>query len=127
MLGLAGGVGPSPSAGSGWSCPCCCRERAEGVRDELAGTQRALEVARAQVTAAGSALRSARDAIQVTESRAKEVRDTQVAGVLELGSAANAAGTAGEWGWCFGCAGGNGVSAVGAWGITRLGPWVHWK
>ncbi|NWX10009.1 LAMB2 protein, partial [Caloenas nicobarica] len=48
------------------------RERAEGVRDELAGTQRVLEEARAQVTAARSALRSARDAIQVTESRAKE-------------------------------------------------------
>ncbi|OPJ71971.1 hypothetical protein AV530_009303 [Patagioenas fasciata monilis] len=48
------------------------RERAEGMRDELAGTQQALEAAQAQVTAAQSALRSARDAIQVTESRAKE-------------------------------------------------------
>ncbi|NWZ46443.1 LAMB2 protein, partial [Haliaeetus albicilla] len=48
------------------------RRRAEGVRDELAGTQRALEVARAQATAAGSALRSARDAIRVAESRVKE-------------------------------------------------------
>ncbi|NXV84100.1 LAMB1 protein, partial [Atlantisia rogersi] len=48
------------------------RERAEGVRDDLAGTQQALEVARAQATAAGTALRSARDAIQAAESRAKE-------------------------------------------------------
>ncbi|NXU80906.1 LAMB1 protein, partial [Oreotrochilus melanogaster] len=48
------------------------RERAEGVRDELAGTQRALEEARAQATAARSTLRSARDAIQAAESRAKE-------------------------------------------------------
>ncbi|NXC22973.1 LAMB2 protein, partial [Corythaeola cristata] len=48
------------------------RERAEGVRDELAGTQRALEVAQAQATAAGSALRSAKDAIRTAESRAKE-------------------------------------------------------
>ncbi|NWH25735.1 LAMB1 protein, partial [Grus americana] len=48
------------------------RERAEGVRDDLAGTQRTLEVAQAQATAAGSALRSARDAIQAAESRAKE-------------------------------------------------------
>ncbi|NXF90182.1 LAMB1 protein, partial [Eubucco bourcierii] len=49
------------------------RERAEGVRDELAGTQQALEVAQAQATAAESALRSARDAIRASESRAKEV------------------------------------------------------
>ncbi|KAM6300840.1 laminin subunit beta-2-like [Aegotheles albertisi] len=48
------------------------RQRAEGVRDELAGTQQALEVARAQATAAGSALRNAKDAIRVAESRAKE-------------------------------------------------------
>ncbi|NWH69418.1 LAMB2 protein, partial [Piaya cayana] len=48
------------------------RERAEGVRDELVGTQRALEVARARATAVGSALRSARDAIRAAESRAKE-------------------------------------------------------
>ncbi|NXT80472.1 LAMB1 protein, partial [Zapornia atra] len=48
------------------------RERAEGVRDDLAGTQQALEVARAQATAAGTALQSARDAIQAAESRAKE-------------------------------------------------------
>ncbi|NXL39697.1 LAMB2 protein, partial [Glaucidium brasilianum] len=48
------------------------RERAEGVRDELVGTQRALEVARAQATAAGRALQSAKDAIRVAESRAKE-------------------------------------------------------
>ncbi|NXK24446.1 LAMB1 protein, partial [Arenaria interpres] len=48
------------------------RERAEGVRDELAGTQRALDAVRVQVTAAGSALRSAKDAIRAAESRAKE-------------------------------------------------------
>ncbi|NWY59954.1 LAMB2 protein, partial [Chionis minor] len=49
------------------------RERAEGVRDELVGTQQALDAARVQATAAGSALQSARDAIQAAESRAKEV------------------------------------------------------
>ncbi|NXT34668.1 LAMB2 protein, partial [Pelecanoides urinatrix] len=48
------------------------RRRAEGVRDELAGTQRALDAARMQATVAGSALRSARDAIRVAKSRAKE-------------------------------------------------------
>ncbi|NXW62078.1 LAMB1 protein, partial [Eurystomus gularis] len=48
------------------------RERAEVVRDELVETQRALEVAQAQATAAGSTLRSARDAIRAAESRAKE-------------------------------------------------------
>ncbi|XP_009890852.1 PREDICTED: laminin subunit beta-2-like [Charadrius vociferus] len=48
------------------------RERAEGVRDELAGTQRALDAARVQATAAGSTLQSARDAIQAAESRTKE-------------------------------------------------------
>uniref|UniRef100_A0A672V459 Laminin subunit beta-1 n=1 Tax=Strigops habroptila TaxID=2489341 RepID=A0A672V459_STRHB len=79
---LGGGMwGSIPSTGKGWSCLCHCRERAEGVRDELLGTQRALEVAQAQATAAGSALRSARDAIRVAESRAKEVRGTGAAGV----------------------------------------------
>ncbi|NWU58071.1 LAMB1 protein, partial [Dromas ardeola] len=48
------------------------RERAEGVRDELVGTQRVLDAARVQVAAAGSALRSAKDAIRAAESRAKE-------------------------------------------------------
>ncbi|NXP48177.1 LAMB1 protein, partial [Heliornis fulica] len=48
------------------------REQAESVKDGLAGTQRVLEVARAQATAAGSALQSTRDAIQAAESRAKE-------------------------------------------------------
>ncbi|NXS14190.1 LAMB2 protein, partial [Neodrepanis coruscans] len=48
------------------------RERAEGVRNELVGTQQALEVARTQVKAAGSALQSAKDAIQVAENRAKQ-------------------------------------------------------
>ncbi|NXG72835.1 LAMB1 protein, partial [Baryphthengus martii] len=48
------------------------RRRAEGVRDELVGTQQALEVAQAQATAAGNALRNARDAIRAAESRAKE-------------------------------------------------------
>ncbi|NXG66102.1 LAMB2 protein, partial [Hemiprocne comata] len=48
------------------------RERAEGVRDELVGTQRALEAARMQATAARTTLRSARDAIRAAEGRAKE-------------------------------------------------------
>ncbi|NXN63187.1 LAMB1 protein, partial [Himantopus himantopus] len=48
------------------------RERAESVKDELAGTQQALDAARVQATAAGSALQSARDAIRAAESRAKE-------------------------------------------------------
>ncbi|NWV51514.1 LAMB1 protein, partial [Daphoenositta chrysoptera] len=48
------------------------RQRAEGIRDELAGTQQALEVARTQATTAGSTLRSARDAIRVAENRARE-------------------------------------------------------
>ncbi|XP_025908402.1 laminin subunit beta-2-like [Nothoprocta perdicaria] len=48
------------------------RERAEGVRDELAGTQRALRVAQAQAAAAGTALQSARDGIRAAESRARE-------------------------------------------------------
>ncbi|XP_058668772.1 laminin subunit beta-2-like isoform X2 [Ammospiza caudacuta] len=48
------------------------RQRAEGIRDELAGTQQALEVARTQVMTAGSTLQSARDAIQVAEKRARE-------------------------------------------------------
>ncbi|NXY92671.1 LAMB2 protein, partial [Alcedo cyanopectus] len=46
--------------------------RRVSVRDELLGTQRALEVAQAQATAAGSALRNARDAIRAAERRAKE-------------------------------------------------------
>ncbi|NWJ04646.1 LAMB1 protein, partial [Crypturellus undulatus] len=52
--------------------PCPRRERAEGVRDELAGTQQALQAAQAQAAAAGSALQSARDTIRAAESRAKE-------------------------------------------------------
>ncbi|XP_059335832.1 laminin subunit beta-2-like isoform X3 [Ammospiza nelsoni] len=48
------------------------RQRAEGIRDELAGTQQSLEVARTQVMTAGSTLQSARDAIQVAEKRARE-------------------------------------------------------
>ncbi|NXK36161.1 LAMB1 protein, partial [Piprites chloris] len=48
------------------------RERAKGVRDELAETQQALEVARAQATAAGSALQSARNAIRAAENKARE-------------------------------------------------------
>ncbi|XP_057887752.1 laminin subunit beta-2-like isoform X2 [Melospiza georgiana] len=48
------------------------RQRAEGIRDELAGTQQALEVARTQAMTAGSTLQSARDAIQVAEKRARE-------------------------------------------------------
>lgn len=68
------GIDQSPCSGRGWSCQCCCRERAEGIRDELAGTQQALEVARTQAMTAGSTLQSARDAIQVAENRAREVR-----------------------------------------------------
>ncbi|XP_054372041.1 laminin subunit beta-1-like [Molothrus ater] len=48
------------------------RQRAEGIRDELAGTQQALEVARTQAMTAGSTLQSARDAIQVAEKRARK-------------------------------------------------------
>eukprot|EP00076_Gallus_gallus_P026035 XP_015148809.1 laminin subunit beta-2 isoform X1 [Gallus gallus] len=48
------------------------RERAEGVRDELAGTQLALQVARTQVMAAGSTLRSAKDSIRAAEGKARE-------------------------------------------------------
>ncbi|XP_030083909.2 laminin subunit beta-1-like isoform X4 [Serinus canaria] len=48
------------------------RERAEGIRDELAEIQQALEVARTQAMTAGSTLQSARDAIQVAENRARE-------------------------------------------------------
>ncbi|NWS81491.1 LAMB1 protein, partial [Toxostoma redivivum] len=48
------------------------RQRAEGIRDELLGTQQALEVARTQAATARSTLQSARDAIQVAENRAKE-------------------------------------------------------
>lgn len=55
------------------------------MRDELAGTQRALEVARAQATAAGSALRSARDVIRAAESRTKEVRGTKAVGTQPWG------------------------------------------
>ncbi|NXD32288.1 LAMB2 protein, partial [Spelaeornis formosus] len=61
-----------PCIGRGWSYLCCCRERAEGIRDELAGTQQALEVARTQAMTAGSTLQSARDAIQAAENRARE-------------------------------------------------------
>ncbi|NWR83114.1 LAMB2 protein, partial [Furnarius figulus] len=46
--------------------------QAEGVRDELAGTQQALEVAQAQATAARSALWSARVAIRAAENKVKE-------------------------------------------------------
>uniref|UniRef100_A0A663EUM5 Laminin subunit beta-1 n=1 Tax=Aquila chrysaetos chrysaetos TaxID=223781 RepID=A0A663EUM5_AQUCH len=99
------------------------RDRAEGVRDELAGTQRALEVARAQATAAGSALRSARDAIRVAESRVKEVRGTGTAGTPGLGEQGqrcqHGCGVGmvlwacwGQWGWCRGGTGTNGVGAV---------------
>lgn len=48
------------------------RERAQGVRDELAGTQLALQVARTQVMAAGSTLRSAKDSILAAEGKARE-------------------------------------------------------
>ncbi|NXK59072.1 LAMB1 protein, partial [Sylvietta virens] len=48
------------------------RQRAEGIRNELVGTQQALEVARTQAMTARSTLQSARNAIQVAESRARE-------------------------------------------------------
>ncbi|NXJ16746.1 LAMB2 protein, partial [Odontophorus gujanensis] len=48
------------------------RRRAEGVRDELEGTQLALQVARAQAVAAGSALQSAKDGIRAAEGKARE-------------------------------------------------------
>ncbi|NXS77377.1 LAMB2 protein, partial [Erpornis zantholeuca] len=48
------------------------RQRAKGIRDELAGKQQALEVARTQAMTAGSTLQSARDAIRVAENRARE-------------------------------------------------------
>ncbi|NXH98791.1 LAMB1 protein, partial [Pachycephala philippinensis] len=48
------------------------RQRAEGIRDELVGTQQALDVAQTHAMTAGSTLRSARDAIQVAENRARE-------------------------------------------------------
>ncbi|NWZ01672.1 LAMB2 protein, partial [Loxia curvirostra] len=72
VVGPCWGRHQSPCSGRGWSCLCCCRERAEGIRDELAGTQQALEVARTQAVTAGSTLQSARDAIQVAENRARE-------------------------------------------------------
>ncbi|NXH63806.1 LAMB1 protein, partial [Rhabdornis inornatus] len=48
------------------------RQRAEGIRDELVGTQQALEVAQTQAMTAKNTLQSARNAIQVAENRAKE-------------------------------------------------------
>uniref|UniRef100_A0A8D0G091 Laminin subunit beta-1 n=1 Tax=Strix occidentalis caurina TaxID=311401 RepID=A0A8D0G091_STROC len=93
------------------------RERAEGVRDELVGTQRALEVARAQATAAGRALRSAKDAIRVAESRAKEVRGTGAAGVVGLGE------RLGRGAGALGVLRGNGVGAVGALGVMGSVVW----
>ncbi|NXR55507.1 LAMB1 protein, partial [Hippolais icterina] len=48
------------------------RQRAEGIREELAGTQQALEVARTQAMTAGSTLQRARDTIHVAENRARE-------------------------------------------------------
>ncbi|NXB74033.1 LAMB1 protein, partial [Donacobius atricapilla] len=61
------------------------RQRAEGIRDELAGTQQALEVARTQAMTAGSTLQSTRDAIQVAENRAREAeRRLQVLDRKEL-------------------------------------------
>ncbi|NWH95970.1 LAMB2 protein, partial [Aegithalos caudatus] len=61
------------------------RQRAEGIRDELAGTQQALEVARTQAMTAESTLQSARNAIQVAENRAREAeRRLQVLDRKEL-------------------------------------------
>lgn len=116
MPGWAGGGGPSPSTVRGWSRPCPRRKRAEGVRDELAGTQRALEVARAQATAAGSALRSARDAIRVAESRVKEVRGTRTASAPGDGGAGPMLPA-----WL-----GSGDGALGMLGAMGLVPWGYW-
>lgn len=117
----AGGGGPSRSAVRGWSCSCHRRERAEGVRDELVGTQRALDAARVQATAAGSALRSAKDAIRAAESRAKEVRGTGAAGAGTMPPAWPGSGVMlgpcwGQQGQCCGSTGNNGVGAMGALG-----------
>lgn len=45
------------------------------MRDELAGTQLALQVAQTQVMAAGSTLQSAKDSIRAAEGKAREVSD----------------------------------------------------
>lgn len=108
----AGGGGLSRSAGGGWICPCCRRERAEGVRDELAGTQQALDAARVQATTAGSALRNARDAIRAAESRAKEVRGTGGMGMLGLR----------EQGQCHRHSRGA-LGMLGAMGLVLCGHW----
>lgn len=95
-----------------------------------------LEAAQAQVTAAGSALRSARDAIQATESRAKEVRDTQAAGATGLGECGqccwHSCGVGvvlwvcwGQQRQCCGGTGNNEVGAMGALGLMELVPWMH--
>lgn len=104
MVGTAGqGLGAGGS-GQDWSCRCHCRERAEGVRDELAGTQRVLQVAQAQVTVAGSALQSSKDTIRAAESSAKEVRGSGAVGTLGR-----------YWGW----------GTWARWGAGRV-LWVHW-
>ncbi|NXB53436.1 LAMB1 protein, partial [Leucopsar rothschildi] len=77
------------------------RQRAEGIRDELVGTQQALEVARTQAMTARSTLQSARNDIQMAENRTKEVRG------MGWGSGAGTTGT-------------NGISAELAQRITAL-------
>lgn len=74
------------------------------MRDELAGTQRVLQVAQAQVTVAGSALQSAKDTIRAAESSAKEVRGSGAVGTLGR-----------YWGW----------GTWARWGAGRV-LWVHW-
>lgn len=107
VLAGQGAGGCDPGSGQDWSCWCHCRERAEGVRDELAGTQRVLQMAQAQVTVAGSALQSAKDTIRAAESSAREVRSSGAVGTLgrywgrgtwACWGAGWALGARGEWG-----------------------------
>ncbi|KAM6414033.1 laminin subunit beta-2-like [Rhynochetos jubatus] len=50
------------------------RRRAEGVREELAGTRQALEAAREQLTAAGSGVQGARVTIRAAEGTARQAQ-----------------------------------------------------
>lgn len=52
------------------------------MRDELAGTQRVLQMAQAQVTVAGSTLQSAKDTIWAAENSTKQVRGSGAVGTL---------------------------------------------
>lgn len=74
------------------------------MRDELVGTQLALQVARAQVMAAGSTLRRAKDGIRAAEGKAREVRGDIGDGDpgTPLGPVGNGVGTHGEQSRCYG-------------------------